>query len=153
MPFTPLTVDDQPTIATFNEKFQEAIQEAIQESFSKSLFSYGQYVGTGKIGASNPNSLTFDRKPFAVIIYSYGKTGVSSLSGYVIPFEVLTTEYKSGVGFWSGNTNNNSYAKVSEDGKTVYWYNTYNTTNAYMQANGAGEIYRYIVLYENEETA
>lgn len=106
------------------------------------------YVGTGTYGESNPCSLTFDFPPKVVMFLRGYKKG-SNQFGFltashdtdnkVVTPESLTTTYTRYNGF-GGNFG--SYAKKSEDGKTIFWYNEDTST----QGNNAGYTYYYLAL-------
>ena len=106
------------------------------------------YVGTGTYGADNPNSLTFDFVPKVVMFLRGYKKG-STQFGYitashgddnkVVTPESLSTTYTRYNGFGGPF---GSYAKKSEDGKTIFWYNEQPTT----QGNDTGYTYYYLAL-------
>ena len=111
----------------------------------------GSYVGTGSYGGSNPCSITapFEIKMVGVVVIvenSEFKTEVTnSIMGqqWMATFP-LTTAFQYGYGLlYNDNNFRNSYAKKSEDGKTVYWYNTKSAT---YQMNSAGDVYHYIAI-------
>ena len=111
----------------------------------------GAYTGTGTSGASNLNSLTFDFAPALIVLAgSFGVAwnqyfGVNSGSNsdiYAMAPQVFTENFSSGKGFCRG-TVGSSYARKSEDGKTVYWYNT---QNADAQCNYQNWVYYYIAI-------
>lgn len=111
------------------------------------------YVGTGTYGSSNPCSLTFDFAPKVVRllgeISSGGNFTVCSIypmnanygvNSAILFTKALTTTYKARLGF-SENNYTNSYCKISQDGKTITWYNTGND-----QINTAGYTYYFLAL-------
>lgn len=119
----------------------------------------GSYVGTGTYGASTPSSLTFGFAPKILWIYAVSTVGTSqynrlpyvtnspstsdsSTTLMLLPLYRLNTSYKQGYSPSMGSPITNAYAKVSEDGKTVYWYNT---SNAPQQRNARSE-YHYIAF-------
>ena len=93
----------------------------------------GSYVGVGKYGSANPNTLTFDRAPLAVLIG--GGTGICMIYGATSA--PCITSINSGAGGVS----------VSWSGNSVSWYNG---GSASYQANSDGATYRYIALFANE---
>lgn len=156
MRFTPLTEDDQPTIKTFNKKFAEAIGDAVRESIVKNLqVVTGSYIGTGKYGADYPNSLTFEREPVAVILYAtwqnnnFGNLISSNFlsGGSVVILEQLSTSYKPRSGL-NLNHGAHDYGRKSEDGKTIYWYNT--EKEATKQNNSPEFKYYYFAIFDRE---
>ena len=111
----------------------------------------GSYTGTGSAGDNNPNSLTFDFAPIMVILIDYYGTGSSptftqlygaSENGVTVMYrDALTTSYAQNSGFSTGST---GYGKRSEDGRTIYWYNT--NTNSSNQYNASGFKYYYLAI-------
>lgn len=91
---------------------------------SKVRIETGSYVGTGTYGSSNPNSLTFDFAPKALIfLAAYNEKqgrlmGISSDSNYLsrVPCDALTKTYNA------YGSNGYQYWKKSADGKTISWY-------------------------------
>lgn len=89
------------------------------------------WAGTGTYGAENALSITFPFKLKVVMLlgkYSgqvYDDLGALTGSGtsdtYVIPCDLLTTEYKEYLGFSDGGKSY-CYGKLSEDRMTYYWY-------------------------------
>ena len=117
----------------------------------------GSYTGTETYGASNPCSITFSFEP--KLVFLIGGTYISN--GYfaqhfgaedhnnsnkqvtVIPACLLTTSYTSGLGFSIGYTNVTNYARKSEDGKTIEWYETH---GAAYQANSSSWEYHWLAI-------
>lgn len=99
------------------------------------------YVGTGTYGSDHPCSLTFDFVPkVAMMLYRSNGSNINNSAIYArfFPLTTLTTSYKD-VFFAQLNTNgNNGRMKISEDRKTVSWFNTY---GAYYQENESGITY------------
>ena len=104
------------------------------------------YVGTGTYGESNPNSLTFDFVPKAILfMYRFGNSVDPDGAMYArfVAVTALNTTYKK-VWFAQLNSNGNAgYMKISEDRKTVSWYNTY---GAYYQSNESGTTYVFLAI-------
>lgn len=111
------------------------------------------YVGTGTYGSSNPNSLTFDFVPKVVRLLGNISSGGSftvcriypmntnyGINSAILFTKALTTTYKASLGF-SENNYTASYCKISQDGKTVTWYN-----NGDDQINTAGYTYYFLAL-------
>lgn len=92
----------------------------------------GSYVGTGKYGPDNPNSLTFDF-PVAYIIfvgqrYSAGfsplvQSDYLTYNNPVLQCFAIGNTYEQNAGPYMYSNSSSAYAKVSSDRKTVYWYN------------------------------
>lgn len=113
----------------------------------------GSYVGTGKSGSGNPNSLTFPVPVDYVIFVGYRtKSGgdytpfiqSGSSSNPVFSCFVATVDYTQSIGPYSGGDYENSYGKISEDGKTIFWYNT---SSPSPQLNSSDNEYFYIAFY------
>ena len=112
----------------------------------------GSYVGTGTYGANNDMSLSFDFAPkYVAILDRIGAStpdrgpvsnfGTTSAHNQLLT-EGLTTSYRWYAGF-SNNPSDTSYGKKSEDGKTIYWYNT---NNAIAMYNNLGDTYYYLAI-------
>ena len=107
----------------------------------------GSYKGTGKVGSSNPNSLTFAFEPRAIFMLSLPSGLYPAYNHDRLPVTALSTTYKQGFGFGENSQNTNPlYAKVSTDRKTVYWYNGGNSPSASYQANASRTTYYYIAI-------
>lgn len=111
------------------------------------------YVGTGTYGKNNPCSLTFDFAPKVVRLLGGISSGGNFTVCVIYPTntnygihsailftKALTTTYKARLGF-SENNYTASYCKISQDGKTVTWYN-----NGDDQINTAGYTYYFLAL-------
>lgn len=150
MAFTPFTKDDLPTMAAFNEKFQQAMAKATADAIAGApKIVFGSYVGTGTSGAENPQSISADSKILYMEMVAGGNHGGSLSIGncgiqpIMIP-QLCTTSYQQWRS-WHQNTGEPGYAKISDDGKTVYWYSDY---GAYSQYNTSGNTYYYMMLCE-----
>lgn len=117
------------------------------KNFSVSRIATGSYVGTGTYGENRPNSLTFDFEPKVIYIYPTALTApgdnTTLSNGQIVPFLCTTTyeRWKVGTSSWHGNT----FARVSEDRKTVYWYNFVYEEGARAQYNLPME-YAYLAI-------
>ena len=112
----------------------------------------GSYVGTGTHGANNPNSLTFDFVPFAIyiigqtvngafsILYGFGQSDFTYVAYPAFTPTTYTEKYGFGRLQQGGGT---GYGKMSEDMRTIYWYNTYGET---YQLNESGVTYHYTAI-------
>lgn len=111
------------------------------------------YVGTGTYGSSNPCSVTFNFPPKVVRLLGeissggnftvcsiYPKNTNYGIHSAILFTKALTTTYKARLGF-SENNYTASYCKISQDGKTVTWYN-----NGDDQINTAGYTYYFLAL-------
>lgn len=113
----------------------------------------GSYVGTGKYGSSNPNSLTLQAKPKKVSIVGAYINSASS-PGYGQHYneaafycDVITSEYTS-AGY--GYLNYGGYQDIGGSdyksklvGNTLSWYNT---SSAKYQFNESGVKYYYFAI-------
>lgn len=105
--------------------------------------AFGSYTGSGGSGASSPNILSFAFKPKMILFFF---TVNNYMSVGVIAASQLTTSYTAPVGTNDVEDRTNSsgfYAKLSSDGKTVYWYST---ADASRQMNHSGYTYYYVAL-------
>ena len=122
------------------------------EDAKNAKIATGHYAGTGNYGASNPCSLTFGFKPRIIWIYAYEQTSAGgspkaiSAPTYgtnIVDVSALGTSFVYGRGVLNNNNNSaGSYARMSEDGKTYYWYNA----SASYQLNASGYTYFYIAI-------
>lgn len=110
----------------------------------------GSYVGTGTYGASNPNTLTFGFAPHLVIMYyadgrySCNLRPYDDLSVAVVPMDFITTSYlHTNSPTVTGYSADNTYSKKSDDGKTLFWYNT---RNAMGQLNNTNDNVFYMAI-------
>lgn len=99
-------------------------------------FEIKAYVGNGRYGPENPNSITFSFAPKQVVFLNIGYQ--TSRNGYgsgnsLVNMVALTTSYVDGTGPFAVLSHNassfHSYAKKSSDGKTLYWYVTVSSCN------------------------
>lgn len=93
----------------------------------------GSYVGTGKYGSNNPNSLTFEFEPKVVIISTDGDYVTAIGWPYIWGSSNMYTQRDSF----------NQPCHVSVSGNTM---NYYNDSDAYTQLNTAKQKYPYIAL-------
>ena len=112
----------------------------------------GSYTGNDNYGASYPNSLTFNFAPKIVIWTNYfidASRGYSPHGGfYQINCATLTTSYTKNQGPYQ-DTEYNTYAKKSSDGKTIYWYAVYaygSGRTSSQQLNYYGYVYHWIAI-------
>lgn len=111
------------------------------------------YVGTGTYGEKNPTIWTFDFVPLYIQVLNYSFEQFGTLYFYDFPFigtnvsgatnfepsknwidcSQLTTEYtqrgfrprySTSTNQWNVESQDRNYIKKSEDGKTIYFYNT-----------------------------
>lgn len=150
MAFVPFTASDQPTMAAFNEKFQNLMTDIVDKGVH---IEWVSYIGTGNSGASSPCSLTFSFAPDIVIAAYYINSAgdcirlfgrdTDNRSCYAVYMDSLSEEYKSYRGFSEGMDTNNTFAKKSEDGKTLSFYVN---GGAVYQLNYSGYPYHFIAI-------
>ena len=139
-------------ISQANSDIQEVSGKITEVELKGVKIAIGFYTGTGKFGANNAQSLTFDFVPKLVKLVSYVNPQVSdrgplqiNTSGNTcneILVEYLTTTYKAYSGF-SQSTSDYTYGKISEDGKTLSWYDKEDDGRMY---NGSRWKYYYIAI-------
>ena len=111
----------------------------------------GSYVGTGKYGYSNPNSLTFGFEPKLVFMFEdkfpVYKSINSQTSQPVYGTTIgMTTEYSRSLFNIYGRRSGDDYylyAKKSSDGKTLSWYHEAGVDD---QMNDSGVTFNYIAI-------
>ena len=121
--------------------------------------AYGKYTGTGTWGESSPNKLTFSFAPKVVFVVQYfnSASGVygpiyssQKASNAVMVADTLTESFQSGNGFYElGYINDEarySYGKKSKDGKTFYWYFSYDKDRSSSQLNSKGDVYYWVAI-------
>ena len=161
-------ISDTLAAAQSKNVSQDSLIAALQTAVGgKAQIEIGSYVGTGTYGASNPNSITCSFAPKLIWIYgvkAYSESTASldfysnSALNILIP-DYLTTEFVARNGFLRRSGNwltsdliKRTYAKKSNDGKTVSWYiDTSGITitgdgPAYAQLNSQGVVFLYIVF-------
>ena len=125
----------------------------VRPEYEKS-YEFGSYIGNGKYGVDNPNTLTFSFAPSMVHLLfrtapeagtNAGKDENITGEGYnkeqkFMVANRLTTDYRQSEGF--GFSSYSTYGKKSADGKTFYWYSA-DMTN---QCNATGTEYYYIAF-------
>lgn len=114
------------------------------DSYTK--IQFGQYVGTGTYGSSNPNSITFKFPIDAFQIFYSSDTsgGIDGLTGRLvsnmIPGSILPTSYTINQNVWF-DVSSNVWMKISSDGKTISWFSD---GAANLQYNGTNVKYYWI---------
>ena len=138
----------------------ENLTKYIHNQLGVAKIQSGTYVGTGTYGVDNPTAITFDFAPKIIFCGAsqrnlssyYLQTGGEDDSIYrnygILLTSMLTTEYKSG-GFASYFRVSSSTtptitisAKLSTDGKTIYWY----SNTASRQNNTNGTTYHWLAI-------
>lgn len=108
---------------------------------AKAKIATGSYVGTGKYGSSNPNSLTFDFAP-KMIIAVYGGKAYNGQLYY--PILMLLNPLDAWVNSYSGDSGIGGAKTVVTWGEnTVSWYST---ESANSQLNYSGTTCHYIAI-------
>ena len=141
MNVTPFVGTDNFNMATFNNMISQInsgvdneISDVLAQSDTKAKIQIGSYVGTGTFGADNPNTLTFDFAPKAVIVQRANQTTNNSY-GRVIAIPGMT-QVNNG-----GSANNDDYvATVSFSSNSFSMY----SISASGQMNNSGVTYVYI---------
>lgn len=121
--------------------------------------AYGKYTGTGAWGESSPNKLTFSFAPKVVFVvqYFHSASGVygpiyssQKASNAVMVADTLTESFQSGNGFcelgYIDDEARYSYGKKSKDGKTFYWYFSYDKDRSSSQLNRKGDVYYWVAI-------
>lgn len=123
----------------------EALLAALKQAGAVQIAT-GSYVGTGTFGADHPCSLTFDFVPKLVFAFAYYENPDpgGNLARYiplgngienhdedaclcVLDTSKIGTDYTAGFGLGYIHSQNSLWAKKSPDGRTVSWYNAYNS--------------------------
>lgn len=134
-------------------KYLEGMFETFKTSITKrACIASGSYVGNGKYGEANPNTLTFDFPPKVIMIYGNVRDYTNSKGKYTVIALCDSGEYRCHT-----NVDGKTYGIMSVNGNTVSWY----TTNTYdanyeeyapfvpcSQMNGEGETYYYVAFGE-----
>lgn len=97
----------------------------------------GSYTGTGTYGASNPSSLSFGFAPKLIFLMCFTDIAICFTSK-------LTTDYAQYGYQLLTRTASGEYAKLSADGKTLYWYSTAGA--AYQLNQGSGYPTYYVAI-------
>lgn len=121
-------------------------QKAYIQNSAKHATAYGSYVGTGTYGQTNPNSLTFDFVPKAILFYGKMRVSLPDGTGAVSyrnrPLVMLCESSEYNLEFWVGASLATGHVEVN--GTTVSWYADLN--NAYDQMNCGNETYYYVAF-------
>lgn len=117
---------------------------------SKVQIATGSYVGTGKYGSSNPNSLTFEFEPKMVII-SRKSGGITAsawpayIMGLFFPYAMSSIYSEYGYGYICINSGEltakeGSFSKININ--SMSWY----SNHAENQLNETGALYEYLAI-------
>ena len=120
----------------------EQVQEMLA-SYGNAKIQTGSYVGTGTVGANNPNSLSFGFVPSFVFIMAKD----SQLWRGIFLCSAMTAEYSTGVYFavdYQNESMTQSYFNAKLDGNVLSWYAS--TNGAASQLNNSGATYNYIAI-------
>lgn len=126
---------DDSVIKEYIDQQINELKQQISETSVK--IATGSYVGTGKYGKNNPNSLTFDFTPKAVFIFgtkASNDTGSSMM--YSWGDDSFTLIYASYSGASPSGT-------ASVSGNTMSWYDT---SKALSQCNQSSRTYNYLAI-------
>lgn len=119
------------------DKLRQIIQTGLENSPKVQAITY---VGTGQWGQNSPCVLSFPFAPNSVIFLGYERNNEwGSYNGYVAfvgacSLQIIGPEYNQYKGLWANNPST-SFAKKSSDGKTLYWYNTYDARSQLNEEN------------------
>ena len=114
----------------------------------------GSYIGTGKYGKSNPNSLTFGFEPKIVFLTNSHSNVDTSIGPYMTPQMIdisflkqyANNSYMDYIGFGQDSNSQGApqyfYSKWEPSTNTIYWYNKQYP----VQCNDNGTIYYYIAI-------
>lgn len=97
----------------------------------------GTYVGTGKYGKNNPNTLTFNFKPALVMIFGIGLT--DNLEPLCLVQGITESYYGNSTG---------TDVHMTWQGNSVTWYTTYNAASQRndIYIGGNGKPYYYVAI-------
>lgn len=149
MNVAPFQSTDEFTMAGFNGKISD-INSGVDTEITSALSGFarietGSYVGNGKTGSSNPNTLTFSFVPKILFIFqnniSSGFVRETAYSNMVIMthVSVITSSYNTSTNFGKA-----VYLTWDDNNKRVSWYST--ASNAECQGNTSGVTYTYIAI-------
>ena len=113
---------------------------ALGQLGNKVQIATGSYTGTGAIGSSNPNSLTFDFDPKIIFVFNRSE-GYSGQNGIIWASDLTSSYTPRGYSYQELSAQNDYKAK--KENNTVSWYYTGDST-AQMNTNGAK--YGYIAI-------
>lgn len=105
-------------------------------SHANKIISVGSYVGTGKFGENNPNTLTLGFKPRAVIIMC----SISNMQNRGMWLNTMTSGYV----YCSDNSSANGYVSLEWRDNGLSWYST--NSSDWTQLNHSGYTYYYIAI-------
>ena len=134
MNVTPFQSTDEFTMAGFNGKISD-INSGVDNEIASALSGFarietGSCVGTGEFGSGKKNTLTFSRKPLAVIIQA--------------------TDARRFAVLLNGCTSGNAVSVGSGDRVNVSWTDTsvswYNSEKSSIQMNDLGITYLYMAI-------
>jgi len=141
---------DPVLMREFNENFG-AIDTMVPR------FTSGSYVGTGGFGIDNPTELHFDFAPKWLIVSNQTRTSASTGSlatpGH-LQFNLMQVKYVLDNGFGesaevaqiNGYSNTVNRVKVSNEGKTVTWWQAKTDGNPTYQANATSATHFYVAI-------
>ena len=139
-------------------KAKSLIDAAQNTANSAPKIAFGSYVGTGKYGKSYPNSITSDfpikllsvyalRTSTEDIVLMSNYSSGSYPARYIMPMDIVLTEYDYNLTFGINKTFAGACTKRSSDYKTFYWYNEYTeSSDGDLQFNRRGTTYFYVLF-------
>lgn len=103
----------------------------------------GYYIGSGNYGESSPCSVSADFAIRMMLIVGYADVldigrltcTLTSSRPIMLTDEIPTSGFKQWCGPFDTGYGEYAYAKVSEDRRTLYWYNSYTESSQFNRAN------------------
>lgn len=103
----------------------------------------GYYIGSGNYGESSPCSVSADFAIRMMLIVGYADVldigrltcTFTSSRPIMLTDEIPTSGFKQWCGPFDTGYGEYAYAKVSEDRRTLYWYNSYTASSQFNRAN------------------
>ena len=125
------TVSDKASTAAL-ENLKTTVSQHTSELAKKGncqLFTT-TYTGSGKFGSSNPNRLTFAKKPMVIFVHSNTS--------------LMTLVQGMGISWAATNTGSSSAVSVTWSGNSVSWYGD----QTYSQLSYNGAVYHVLALLQ-----
>lgn len=142
---TALDLTGNPQVKDALAKLKTLVDTAQTTANGRAKFATGSYVGINAYDSANPCSLIFDFVPHGLLVIAQRDT----TGGYVAMIwadHLISSAYGiAGYSFDTGSATFSGYglkAKISEDRKTIYWYNEQSSVR---QLNGTNATYDYCI--------
>lgn len=101
----------------------------------------GTYVGNGKYGAANPNTITFDFEPKFLIVQRQISAVLTTTSNNYLHLNTLIAMRPLQYYYFTGSIN--ACAELTWNGKSVSWFNT---NSDLWQLNKQDVVFNYLAL-------